>query len=254
MDVPVLSPAHAAAWSESMTVAGVDAPLAYAYIPDRPTAVVGLSQSIERELNLDACRADGLRLMRRASGGGAVLLYDGVLCFGVITPAKRLTDGGRIHAAFRELTAHVVDALADFGIAARSAGISDISAPHPDIPGQYIKLAGTAQLRKKHAVLVHGSLLVNADLSLLERYLAFPSEVPDYRAGRSHLDFCRNAADLSQSALTLHGIADALCTHARRKTWNWADVPHDLHDGAALLLAEKYTVSEWTFSRKRPRS
>jgi lipoate-protein ligase A len=31
--------------------------------------------------------------------------------------------------------------------------------------------------------------LINADLSLIDRYLKHPPREPDYRRGRSHLDF-----------------------------------------------------------------
>lgn len=39
----------------------------------------------------------------------------------------------------------------------------------------------------------HGTLLYNADLNLIERYLATPPSMPDYRQARPHLEFVANA-------------------------------------------------------------
>lgn len=245
------SPTHAAAWSEGRTLEGVGAPLAYAYAPDRPTAVVGLSQKIERELNADACNADGVRIMRRASGGGAVFLCEGVLCFGVIAPASMPVLSGGIHAAFKSLTLHVVETLTELGVEAVHAGISDIAA---NAGQDVVKLAGTAQLRKRNAVLVHGSLLVHADLEMLHRYLAFPSQVPDYRQGRDHRSFCRTVSLLAGRPVSCGEVSAGLQQRVTARGWEWTAVPERLSGEAEQRRLEKYECDDWTWHRRRPRT
>lgn len=250
-DVPRLSPAVVCAWSEAQTVAGVDQPLAYAWVPERPTLVLGLSQNAECELHLDNARADDVAILRRASGGGAVLLTEGVLCFGVIAPLAFLGKEAGIHGAFRTLTAHVVDACQALGVDAQGAGLSDIAAPDP-ATGTLRKLAGCAQLRKKTAVLVHGSLLVSADVSQFTRYLAYPSETPEYRQERPHTVFCQTLQTLLGQACTVASTEKLLCQFAETRHWRWLNPPAELAGEAGRLLRTKYHTPDWNLHKKRP--
>ncbi|MCD7897570.1 MAG: hypothetical protein LUG50_13000, partial [Planctomycetaceae bacterium] len=103
--------------------------------------------------------------------------------------------GSGIRETYRVLCTPVVTALRSLGIDAFHAGVCDISCT--DGPDRLVyKLAGTAQLRRRTMALVHGSLLVTADVAELGRYLKQPSEEPDYRAGRGHDDFCRTVAEM----------------------------------------------------------
>ncbi|MBN2714118.1 MAG: hypothetical protein JXR97_16990 [Planctomycetes bacterium] len=245
----VRSPFEVTAWSESLAVSGVDGFCAYAYIPDRTTIAVGISQKLERELNLEAVRADKVAIMRRASGGGAVVLARGVLCFGAIAPPSMMEEDD-IRPSFRILTSHVIEVLNGLGVDTLVAGISDISAR---IGGGVFKLCGTAQLRKREAILVHGTMLVRADISLLEKYLAYPSEVPEYRAGRKHSDFCRNLDELVPGEPEPSMIAEKIREKALARNWRWLDVPDlsAMGENAQKLLAEKYLDDDWTVNRKR---
>ena len=54
------------------------------------------------------------------------------------------------------------------------------------------KILGTSLYRRRKILFYQASLLVENDLALFDRYLRYPSKVPDYREGRSHLDFCTN--------------------------------------------------------------
>jgi len=64
-------------------------------------------------------------------------------------------------------------------------GISDLA-----VAGR--KILGSSLYRRRLLLFYQASLLVESDLGLLERYLRFPSRVPDYRQGRGHAEFCTN--------------------------------------------------------------
>jgi lipoate-protein ligase A len=99
------------------------------------------------------------------------------------------------------------------------------------------KFSGNAQRRKKNFLLFHGSFLLHFDLSLMEKFLAMPSLQPDYRQGRSHLDFIRNLdlpADTVKRALRVAWNADALLEN----------VPHER---IRSLSRDKYSTDEWNF-------
>src|SRR5580700_11377586 len=51
--------------------------------PD-PAAVLGAGCSLRADIDLDACERDEVPIVRRASGGGAVLLGDGCLIFTLV--------------------------------------------------------------------------------------------------------------------------------------------------------------------------
>jgi lipoate-protein ligase A len=244
------APELACAWEERTTVAGVTTPTAYAWAPASMAVVLGLSQKAEVELDLNALNADGVKIIRRSSGGGAVLLGSGVLCFGVIHPVENLDAG--IRESFRLLTSHVVDACAAFGVTAVTAGISDLSAPEPGNE-KLFKIAGCAQLRKKHAVLVHGSILLDADISVFSKYLKFPSEVPDYRADRTHADFCRNLNALTEAKVSLATVTEEIRRQALRRNWDWREIPDEPDAETQALLEAKYLREGWNLRRERLR-
>jgi len=71
------------------------------------------------------------------------------------------------------------------------------------------KIAGTSLRLWRSRVLFQVSVLVDADVGLIERYLTMPARVPDYRAGRSHRDFVVTLREAGFAA-TRGEVAEAL--------------------------------------------
>ena len=62
---------------------------------ERPALVVGSAQRVEEVVDVEACAAAGVEVVRRRSGGGAVLLEPGAITwFDVIVPSAQLRDEG----------------------------------------------------------------------------------------------------------------------------------------------------------------
>lgn len=143
--------------------------------------VLSRSRSPEREVALDACRADGVPVLVRPSGGGAVVLAPGVVAASLLLAADPATRFPEPY--FRRLCGAVAGALAACGVGgAAMRGISDLALGERKVAGSSLRLfAGK--------VLFQVSVLVDADVRLLERYLKPPSRQPDYRRGRSHREF-----------------------------------------------------------------
>lgn len=249
-EIPLLSPAHALAWSEDMTErhdSGVSISL---WRPAGLTLALGLSQRAETELNMQAVAVDRVAVIRRHSGGGAVLLGPGVLCWESIADNKALADFSGLRQAYEFLTQPVRLALAELGIKAVSAGISDLSVINGN---KRQKIAGTAQLRKKNNILVHGSLLVDIDIGIFEKYLAFPSEVPDYRDNRKHDEFCITVQDIMHKKHdnTIGILADNIISSALSIGWDVLPVPLELTPRQSYLCKEKYENYNWNIKRQR---
>jgi lipoate-protein ligase A len=62
---------------------------------ERPALVVGSAQRIDEVVDVEACLAAGIDVVRRRSGGGVVLVVpEDLVWFDVIVPAARLRDEG----------------------------------------------------------------------------------------------------------------------------------------------------------------
>ncbi len=193
--------------------------------------VLGSSNKVHEEINVDACNADGIPILRRHSGGGTVLQGPGCLNYSLIL---RIDP----HGATRNITAttnSIMNRHAEaFSISLNARvevkGSSDLA-----IAGR--KFSGNAQRRKLKALFFHGTFLLDFDLALMERYLKMPPKQPDYRARRRHVDFVRSI-----------GADRSLLKGELKRHWNVAEeltlIPHQR---IAELAREKYSRSEWNF-------
>lgn len=170
-----------------------------------PTAVLGCGDNPERELDLDACERLGIGITRRVTGGGTVLLTESVANYSYTAPDPGALD---IHETFAAGARLVVEMLSAFGIRAHARETSDVAVG-------WRKISGNAQARKWHAILLHGTVLVDIDLHLMESILRRPSREPDYREGRPHSDFIITMNHLGLSP-TREEIEDAFEHAARR--------------------------------------
>ena len=126
---------------------------------NEPTVVIGKNQNAFVEVDLDALRENGVHLARRITGGGAVYHDLGNVNFSFIS--SNSTETGLDFAKF---TAPILKALASLGVHAELSGRNDLL-----LDGQ--KFSGNAQYSANGRTLHHGTLLFDADLSVLARYL-----------------------------------------------------------------------------------
>ena len=194
--------------------------------------VVGRANRIERNVNLAACRADGVPIIRRSSGGGTVLLGPGSLVYSLVL---RVESGSRlvdIDGTTRIIMERIRKAVAGQLPGVEREGVSDLAI-------DAIKFSGNSQRWLRRAMLHHGTLLYNFDLDRMERYLGTPERVPDYRRDRDHKAFLRNIP------VTRRVLAAALA-----EEWE-ARLPMQHPDLAPVRQAvrELYGCAEWTFKR-----
>jgi lipoate-protein ligase A len=238
---------------------GRERPLLALWRPQGLAVVLGVAQRAERELN-PGWEKNGIEVLRRQSGGGAVLLYPGVLCWEALAAPGDITgvpgEGG-IKSAYSFLSRPLQLALAEMGVALDLAGISDLAFTTP--AGERFKLAGTAQLRKRENILVHGALLVAADLEKMAEVLSPPSREPDYRQGRRHRDFCLNLQDAlphpspgGDGDELIRKVAERVEVKARGENWEVVNLPARLSGKAAELESGKYQNSAWNLRGERP--
>jgi len=143
--------------------------------------VLSRSRDPEREVYVSRCREDGVALVVRPSGGGAVVLAPGVVAASLVARADLQVRFPEPY--FRRYCGVVVEALARCGVVGLEIrGISDLALGER-------KVAGSSLRFWQGWVLFQVSVLVDVDVSLLERYLRAPSREPPYRRGRPHREF-----------------------------------------------------------------
>jgi lipoate-protein ligase A len=134
-------------------------------------------------VDLVACRADGVDVVRRATGGWAILHTD-ELTYSVALHANDPRVSGAILETYRTLSQGLIAGLRLLGAAAQMnpvipGGAQNTSAACFEVPSAYEitvggrKLIGSAQTRPAGKVLQHGSLPLYGDIGRVARYLTF---------------------------------------------------------------------------------
>jgi lipoate-protein ligase A len=199
---------------------------------ESPTYFVtlGVSGKLQEELHVETCRREGVPVLRRASGGGTVLQGPGCLNFALVLafePRPELRDVTRSYAAILSRIAGSLKGGAVGEVGHR--GTSDLTLGN-------LKISGNAQKRSRHALLHHGTILHDFDLTQIPRFLQEPEKQPEYRHSRRHEDFVRNL-DLPVKEIKSR-IARAWGAVSPAAT-------HELPDVSGLI-ADKYANRAWT--------
>ncbi len=190
-----------------------------------------------RDVDLPALRARRWDLVRRPTGGKAILHGD-ELTYSFCLPLQHPLAQGNIVESYRRISAGLVAGLARLGLAAdanplvephtlRSAGPVCFDLPsHYEITLAGRKVIGSAQLRRRGVLLQHGTIPLIGDLTRICDVLNFESE--SERAGQKR--------ELSRRAATL---AEFLA-----RAPSWADVAAALTQGFATALDLTLTAGE----------
>jgi lipoate-protein ligase A len=150
------------------------------YEQEKSEVILGRSRPPKQDVYIQRCRTNNIPVMRRLGGGGTVLLTPGVI---VISVSGRTALPFHLREHMYAVNTAIIRALSALEI--KGLGIKGIS----DIAIGDKKILGSSLYKKKDTVLYQGSLLLNPDLKLFDRYLKHPEKEPDYRQGRLHRDF-----------------------------------------------------------------
>lgn len=196
--------------------------------PRQNFVVLGSSSRIAEEVRLDVCEARRIEVLRRTSGGAAIVTGPGCLMYSLVLsmetrPELRAVD--RAHCFVLNKLAAAIGELVP-GVVIR--GTSDLAIGDRKFSGNSLRL-------KRRHLLYHGTLLYKFPLDLITDCLAEPPRQPAYRGARSHNEFIANlplSRDQLESALSA-------AFDARDAS---GGVPIE---AARQLALEKYVNGEW---------
>ena len=160
--------------------------------PDQRYLVLGRSNEAVKSLIAETVDAYKVQVLKRPSGGEAVLLSPNMLVIALKVPLSMVQ---KAHDVFVIANDIIKKALTKEGIQnITSRGISDICIGEQ-------KILGSAIFKKPDSVFYHAVLNVSEDVNLIERYLQHPKREPDYRKGRNHIAF---VSSISKEAFALN--------------------------------------------------
>ncbi|WP_153462315.1 lipoate--protein ligase [Sediminibacillus terrae] len=119
---------------------------------NEPSIIIGKNQNTIEEINTNYVDSNGIHVVRRLSGGGAVYHDEGNLNFSFITK----DDGNSFHD-FAKFTEPVTDALQKLGVKAELKGRNDIV-----VDGR--KISGNAQFSTRGRMFSHGTLMLDSEI------------------------------------------------------------------------------------------
>jgi len=196
--------------------------------------VVGYANKVATEVNVSACEAHGIPILRRCSGGGTVLQGPGCLNYALVL---RVSEDGptRSISAANEFIMERNRAAIESSILHPPSSI--LVQGHTDLATGGLKFSGNSQRRRKNFLLFHGTFLLNFDLALVSELLPMPTQQPDYRVSRVHGEFITNL-----------DLAPAKLKTALREAWQVTeDTTSYSRDAITRLVAEKYSQADWNF-------
>ncbi|NSW58482.1 MAG: lipoate--protein ligase family protein [Armatimonadetes bacterium] len=232
---------------------------------DPPGVSIGFAQDLEQGVDLEAVQRRGYGLVRRPTGGRAIIHRDEVT-YSVCIRVDQLACGDSVVASYREISRGIEAGLALLGVSAGiPAGRRDSSRKPVDLPAICFasslggdmevagrKIVGSAQMRRSGAILQHGSIPITLAASEhLEILGKRPSDVGDANG------LSRHAATVAEvlgrrvsfdelGRAVVSGFAEAFGVLIAEQP-----LTDEERARAAELVETKYGAESWTRTRGR---
>ena len=172
---------------------------------NKPCIVVGKNQNTREEVNQKFCDDNGIKIVRRVSGGGAVYHDLNNLNYTIISNGR---SGEEFD--FKSFSQPVIDALASLGVKAEFTGRNDL-----EIDGK--KFCGNAQAYINGRIMHHGCLLFDVDLSVLANALKVSKDKFESKGVKSVRARVTNIVNELPEKITVEEFRDLLLEYMKKE-------------------------------------
>jgi lipoyl(octanoyl) transferase len=241
----------------------------------RPACLsLGYFQKIEEEVNLEACRQMGIDVVRRMTGGRAIL-HDAELTYSIVIEENNPLVSGNVVESYRKISLALVEGLRLLSIDADLAPEVAPAAIYHGAPGtngaegalgssacfdapcsyelvsKGKKLVGSAQTRSRGLLLQHGSILLDFDAARLVATFKMPEEDRADLAEKIHA----RATSIKEASgrIPSHEDLRGALVAGFEKQFGITLTPQNLStaekNSVAELAVEKYRSRNWNFKR-----
>ena len=206
---------------------------------NEPSIIIGKNQNTAEEINTDYVDSNGIHVVRRLSGGGAVYHDLGNLNYSFIT-----VDDGESFRNFRKFTEPVVKALNDLGVNAELSGRNDLMA-------EGRKISGNAQFSTRGRMYSHGTLMFDTNVDEVVSALKVSKEKIESKGIKSIRSRVANISEFLEKPMTvtefrsaiLHSIFEG---EENVKLWELTDKDWE---GIHEISRERYGNWDWNYGK-----
>ncbi|MBS4191264.1 lipoate--protein ligase family protein [Bacillus sp. FJAT-49705] len=231
------------------------------------TLSIGYFQKVDKEIDMEAVKANGLGFVRRPTGGRGVL-HEHELTYSVIVSEEHPDMPKTVTEAYRVISEGVLKGFHYLGMEAyfavpktdkeRDSLKNPRSAVCFDAPSWYElvvegrKVAGSAQTRQKGVILQHGSILLDIEEDKLFSLFKYPNDRVKERMQKAFKNKAVAINEISKQRVTLEQAKEAF-KQGFEEGLNIELKPYELTaeelEYVNKIAQERYEQDEWNFKR-----
>lgn len=137
--------------------------------PSSPFANAGFHQEVDREIDLEYCSANGIPVVRRVIGGGAIADGPWEQDYFLIASLDSQTAAGTLPDYYGRMLEPISGALLKLGVRAERQGLNDLA-----VGGRKISANGAVDI--EHARVLTGDILLDLNVAVMSGILRVPDE------------------------------------------------------------------------------
>lgn len=208
---------------------------------NEPSIIIGRNQNSIEEINTDYVEKQGIKVVRRLSGGGAVYHDEGNLNYSFITK----DDGDSFHN-FAKFTEPVVKALNSINVPAELIGRNDLL-----IEGR--KFSGNAQFSTKGRMFSHGTLMLDSNIEHIVSALNVNQAKIESKGIKSIKSRVANIAEFLEEKISIEDFKE-LILKSIFKVDDVKDVPkfvlsEEDWENIHKISKDRYQNWEWNYGK-----
>jgi lipoate---protein ligase len=206
---------------------------------NEPSIIIGKNQNTIEEINTEYVERNGIHVVRRLSGGGAVYHDLGNLNFSFITK-----DDGESFLNFRKFTEPVIEALRKLGVHAELSGRNDIV-----VEGR--KISGNAQFATRGRMFSHGTLLFDSEIEHVVSALNVKKDKIESKGIKSIRSRVANISEFLKEKMTIEEFRSVLLESIFGKDKDIPEYVLTEEDWANIqkLSKERYQNWDWNYGK-----
>ncbi|MEK4533205.1 lipoate--protein ligase [Solibacillus sp. FSL K6-1554] len=209
---------------------------------NQPSIIIGKNQNTIEEINTDYVEENGILVVRRLSGGGAVYHDLNNLNFSFLTK-----DDGNSFSNYKKFTQPVVDALAKLGVNSELSGRNDILAEGK-------KVSGNAQYSTRGRMFSHGTLMFNLDIDAVVNSLKVKQDKIESKGIKSVRSRVANIIDFLPEKITVEEFRLEILKSifGGEKNIQYYELTEEDWENIHEISKNRYQLWEWNYG-KSPR-
>ncbi|OJV21536.1 MAG: lipoate--protein ligase [Bacteroidetes bacterium 41-46] len=201
--------------------------------------IIGHHQNAFAEINTEYVRSNGIKVVRRLTGGGAVFHDLGNINFTFIDNVTVSEDTSSMFARF---TKPIIEALRELGVNAYLEGRNDLL-----IDGK--KFSGNAVARYKNRLLQHGTLLFSASMADLSNALSSRPEKFTGKSVQSNRGRVTNISEHLEEQMPIENFIEYLHNFIAGERSGYSEYKYTEEDLREIekLKESKYSRDSWNY-------